>query len=387
MSNSKTIKILALRANPISTSQLRLDEEIRGIKEELERSQYRDHFEFISEGAVRVKDLSHTLLKYEPTIVHFSGHGTGEKGLVLEDNNGQAKFVPTAALVEFFRQHRATVKCVFLNACYSEIQADAIYQQIDCVIGMNQPIGDKTAIQFAPKFYAALGWGRSFQSAFDYAKNDLQLDSNPEVAIPVLKIRQGAANLSFPLPQSTTESITNSVSQPPQLSHSVDDVTISGNNNPFSSVQAGGNATVSQNNSRQSTNQSMNFSGSTISGQVGQAGGDLHQTQYQNQDEVKQLTAAEVIQLIGQIESLLKNSALPDEQKNKAITHLEAVKEEVEAKEPDKQYAAKSLQKVTKVLKDTSETVDAGKNLWNSVEPILNKLLPWFSVASDFFSF
>lgn len=28
------------------------------------------------------------------------------------------------------------------DACYSEIQADAIYQHIDCVIGLNRPIGD-----------------------------------------------------------------------------------------------------------------------------------------------------------------------------------------------------------------------------------------------------
>ena len=191
------IKILILTANPRNTDRLQLEQEIREIKAELDRSKLRDQFEIITEGAVRVTDLSHALLRHIPAIVHFSGHGAGENGLALENDKGDMQLVPTDALVELFRLSKTTVKCVFLNACYSEVQADAIYKQIDCVVGMNQAIGDKTAIQFSPKFYAALSHGRSFQDAFDFAKNFLQLDKNREVSTPILKIRQGAANL-FP---------------------------------------------------------------------------------------------------------------------------------------------------------------------------------------------
>jgi hypothetical protein len=42
-----------------------------------------------------------------------------------------------------------------LNACYSEIQANAIVQHIDYVIGMSQAIGDTAAIKFAMGFYDA----------------------------------------------------------------------------------------------------------------------------------------------------------------------------------------------------------------------------------------
>jgi hypothetical protein len=55
---------LVLGANPINTAQLRLDEEVKGIQTELERARYRDRFEFINEGAVRVEDLSCSLLKH-----------------------------------------------------------------------------------------------------------------------------------------------------------------------------------------------------------------------------------------------------------------------------------------------------------------------------------
>jgi CHAT domain-containing protein len=73
-------KILILTANPSNTDRLNLDQEIREIKAELERSELREQFEIITEGAVRVDDLSHAILKHNPTIVHFSGHGAGENG-------------------------------------------------------------------------------------------------------------------------------------------------------------------------------------------------------------------------------------------------------------------------------------------------------------------
>lgn len=254
-----SIKLLILTANPGNAVSLRgeqvrdiktfphpqnipylqLEQEVRDIKAALQRSKFRDQFEIIHEGAVCVSDLSRAMVQHQPAIVHFSGHGTGATGLVLEDEYRQPKFVPNAALEELFRQHKATVKCVFLNACYSDEQADAIFKQIDCVVGMNRAIGDNTAIQFSPQFYFALGQGCSFQAAFDSAKNKLQLDSNPEAATPILKIRQAAANL-FPLPSPAAS--TPAIPQPqldPTLNQSIQtgNIRLDGNSNIFNLVQ------------------------------------------------------------------------------------------------------------------------------------------------------
>jgi len=54
--------------------------------------------------------------------------------------------VSTESLAKLFKLFQENVECVLLNACYSEAQAAAIHQHIDCVIGMNQAIGDKAAI-------------------------------------------------------------------------------------------------------------------------------------------------------------------------------------------------------------------------------------------------
>src|SRR5690349_4299231 len=72
--------ILFLAANPSGTDRLALDREARSIQEELERSGYRDRFEFETRWAVEPLDLLRELRKLKPTVVHFSGHGGQSAG-------------------------------------------------------------------------------------------------------------------------------------------------------------------------------------------------------------------------------------------------------------------------------------------------------------------
>jgi hypothetical protein len=97
--------------------------------------------------------------------------------------------VSSASLAQLFGLFKDRLECVLLNACYSEVQAEAIHQQIDCVIGMNQAIGDRAAIKFAVGFYDALGVGRDYADAFEFGRNAINLEGIPEVATPVLRQR------------------------------------------------------------------------------------------------------------------------------------------------------------------------------------------------------
>lgn len=180
-------KILILSANPKNTSKLRLDEEVREIQTGLERALIREQFEIVTRWAVRVDDLRRALLDHSPQIVHFSGHGTGSDGLALEDNSGELQLVTTQSLARLFKLFKDTVECVLLNACYSEVQAQVIHQNIDCVIGMSQAIGDRAAIKFAVGFYDAMGAGRSYEDAFEFGCNAIDLEGIPESGTPVLK--------------------------------------------------------------------------------------------------------------------------------------------------------------------------------------------------------
>jgi CHAT domain len=182
-------KILVLAANPKDTNSLCLAEEVRSIQEELKRAKFRDDFELISHWAVRPRDLQRVLLDHHPHIVHFSGHGNGDQGLVLENDLGYMQLVNSEALERLFELVKDQIQCVLLNACYSEVQAETIYQHIDCVIGMNQVIGDRAAIQFAMGFYRALGAGRTYENAYEFGCNAIDLGNIPEHLTPVLKFR------------------------------------------------------------------------------------------------------------------------------------------------------------------------------------------------------
>ncbi|BAY50198.1 hypothetical protein SAMD00079811_78270 (plasmid) [Scytonema sp. HK-05] len=182
-------KILILSANPQNTSKLRLDEEVREIQAGLERAKKREQFEIITKWAIRVDDLRRALLDYEPQIVHFSGHGTGSDGLALENNSGELQLVSSQSLARLFKLFKDKVECVLLNACYSEEQALAIHQDIDCVIGMSQAVGDRAAIKFAIGFYDAIGAGRNYEDAFEFGSTSIDLEGIPESETPVLKSR------------------------------------------------------------------------------------------------------------------------------------------------------------------------------------------------------
>ena len=116
---------------------------------------------------------------------------------------------------------------------------------------------------------------------------------------------------------------------------------------------------------------------------------DMNVTQNQQigtSESPKPLTQTDVVELIAQIEELFRSSDLPPAQTTKAIKHLETVKEEAKEEKPDKDFAAKNLQRATKVLKEAGETVEAGTSLWKKVQPIITKLLPWLGVAAGFFA-
>ncbi|WP_292850340.1 CHAT domain-containing protein [Nostoc sp. NMS8] len=188
---SKSMKtILIVASSPVNQAKLRLDKEVREINEGLRRSQKGDQFKLEQRWAVRTDDLRRALLETEPQIVHFCGHGSGDEGLVIEDEAGKSKLVSTTALANLFELCTEHVECVLLNACYSEVQAEAIVQHIDYVIGMGDAIGDTAAIKFATGFYDALGAGRSIEMAYKFGCNAIQLENIPEHLTPKFKKKQ-----------------------------------------------------------------------------------------------------------------------------------------------------------------------------------------------------
>ena len=206
-------KILILAANPQSTPRLRLDEELRDIEAGLRRSQQRDQFTLTQRLAVRPRDIQRAMLEETPQIVHFTGHGEGEAGLVFEDETGQAQRVSGEALAELFAlfadpaEFPDPVYCVVLNGCYSQVQAEAIAEHVPYVVGMTQTVGDRAAIEFAVGFYDALGAGRSVEFAFKLGCAAISLAGKSEQSTPVLIHHQSPIPPTPPTPPSPTPAI------------------------------------------------------------------------------------------------------------------------------------------------------------------------------------
>ena len=199
---SRPIRILFLAANPAGTDPLGLDQEIRAIDQALREAAFREQFQIEQQWAVQIDDLQKALLRFQPDIVHFSGHGTETSEIVLMDASGAATAVPRDALSRLFDVLHDNIRCVVLNACYSAEQADAIAEHIDCVVGMTKAVGDDAAIRFATAFYRGLGYGRSIETAFKLGTNEIGLQDLPDADTPKLVAKRlNAGQLILVVPE------------------------------------------------------------------------------------------------------------------------------------------------------------------------------------------
>lgn len=136
------------------------------------------------------------------------------------------------------------------------------------------------------------------------------------------------------------------------------------------------------------SSQSISISGGKMENvQIGGiAGQDLNVTQEQHFGiEAVSLKPKDILALFDELEGFLKTSNLPEDKKTKALQYIGTAKEESQAVEPDKEFAAKNLKRATTVLKEAGATVQAGTSLWDKVKPILETLSPWLKVATGFF--
>ena len=185
------ITILFLSANPENTDKLDLNKEINEIRDEIRYASGKEVFKIEQYHDIAISQLQKQLLEYKPQILHFSGHGSPRSALIFRNEYGDVEVVPSGPLSGLFKILGKNIPLVFLNACFSQEQAEAIAKHVNFVIGMSRAISDDGARIFAVSFYRALAYGESVQDAFDLAKNALPLSSIPEEAIPQMCIKDG----------------------------------------------------------------------------------------------------------------------------------------------------------------------------------------------------
>ncbi|MEN8444948.1 MAG: AAA-like domain-containing protein [Cyanobacteria bacterium J06555_13] len=192
-------KILFVAANPGKTARLSLDKEASTLQKSLDRSKERSQFELITRWAVDVSELRRAILDTNPHIIHFSGHGSREKGLVLDATRSNYQFTSGQSLADLVRAcTEDQIECVILNACNSTPQASVIARYVDYVIGMSQTIGDRIAVDFSGGFYDALFAGKHYATAYEIGRNAIDFDKTERSSIPVLMGRNMSSLGSSP---------------------------------------------------------------------------------------------------------------------------------------------------------------------------------------------
>ncbi|MEM8723801.1 MAG: ATP-binding protein [Cyanobacteria bacterium P01_G01_bin.39] len=169
-------KILILEANP--QSDIQTSDETRDIQEAIKQSRFSnsEKFEVRLQPSTRSTDLHKLIHEYKPDIIHFCGHGTENDELQFRDIK-----ISKEALIDLFRLSQEHLRCVVLNSCFSEQQARQVVEHIDFAIGMKQAIRDDAAIAFAIGFYQAIGYGESYERAFLFGCNAIQIAINNRI--------------------------------------------------------------------------------------------------------------------------------------------------------------------------------------------------------------
>lgn len=135
--------------------------------------------------------------------------------------------------------------------------------------------------------------------------------------------------------------------------------------------------------------QSQSLSNVTLNNgmvQLGQAGGNLQQTQTGNlQAQQQGISGAEVATLLGQLETAVKGSALTPDQQAELLDYLRPAKREAAKEVPSKELVGQNLKQVSETMKTLKESTEAGKSLWQTGSEIFKTVAPWLGVASHFF--
>jgi hypothetical protein len=175
-------KILMMAASPLNTRRLRLEEEQREIKNRVKMlSSTKVDLDFVIRPAARTQDILTNILGSDAEVFHFSGHGEVE-GLVFENDNGQKKRVDGALLADHLKRIERSLRCLVLNACFSDHLARNLLPHVEVMVGCTAEIDDDAAITFASAFYAAMATGKSYAECFEIAVNDVKVSHSRQEA-------------------------------------------------------------------------------------------------------------------------------------------------------------------------------------------------------------
>lgn len=153
-------------------TRIRVDKEIRDVREEVKRALLRDYIEIEHWPAAQAVDVLNILNDQAPHVVHFSGHG-GARTLEFDDGAITDPDEHLVSLEQLARALGATERpprVLVLNACDTLDGAEVLLPAVPVIIATSRNISDLAANLLAVTFYRAIASGRSVGHAVEQAR-------------------------------------------------------------------------------------------------------------------------------------------------------------------------------------------------------------------------
>jgi hypothetical protein len=177
-----------------------LTKEAKAVADAVDRT-HRHH-----RGRLRVADTIHDvtldeliagILRNQPQVVHFGGHGV-DRELLLLSPDGSTANLSSHDLRRVLSNLPGRLRLLVLTACHSHSMAADLTQGgvVDYAVGVKGKISDEDAQDFARAFYECLGNGLPIKNAFELAgvrQSALELSQAPSATGAPL-IARGSPN-------------------------------------------------------------------------------------------------------------------------------------------------------------------------------------------------
>lgn len=187
------MRILYIASNPEGANPLQLEREISLLQKKLDEALTTDHLDLRVYSHLNIDELPDVVSRLAPDVIHLAAHGQDDAIMLAHQERGHVR-LDGRMLGGLLAATRVRPKLLLLNACNSAAMAETLTGHADFVIGTDAPISNVGARSMAATLYSLLASGSSLGSAFDAAKNIL--DIIDQESVQAILYPQGSAPIA-----------------------------------------------------------------------------------------------------------------------------------------------------------------------------------------------
>lgn len=175
-----TKKILIVSSTPNGLGLIRSDKEAKKIKRAHRQSTKKSNFELFFEPAVSFQNFRQDIIDYQPNVLHFICHVSGEKQFCFESDQHSQRIEK----IEWFNISNTIIELcaighiqmVFVNTCHSKEIAQNLHKippYVPTTIGIEGKWEDDCAICLSETFYKHYFEGCTVNECINQSKSEL----------------------------------------------------------------------------------------------------------------------------------------------------------------------------------------------------------------------